>query len=68
MAASAHADPYLVVLAGLAAQGGALHGASGTAVEKLLAEIDDVSDVPRVIGQRLGEPLPGFGHAVYTRP
>jgi citrate synthase len=66
VAASAHADPYLVVLAGLSAQGGALHGASGTAVEKLLAEIATVEDVPRVIGERLNEPLPGFGHAVYT--
>jgi citrate synthase len=66
VAASAHADPYLVVLAGLSAQGGPLHGAAGTAVEKLLAEIPDVDAVPRVIGERLGAPLPGFGHAVYT--
>jgi citrate synthase len=51
---------------GLAAQGGALHGAAGTAVEKLFAEIADARDVPRVIGERLGEPLPGFGHVVYT--
>ncbi len=41
VAASAHADPYLVVLAGLSAQGGVLHGAAGTAVEKMLAEIPD---------------------------
>jgi citrate synthase len=66
VAASAHADPYLVVLAGLAAQGGALHGAAGTAVEKLFAEIATVEDVPRVIGERLPDGLPGFGHAVYT--
>jgi citrate synthase len=66
VAASAHADPYLVVLAGLSAQGGALHGAAGTAVEKLLKEIDTVDDVPRVIGQRIGERVPGFGHAVYN--
>jgi citrate synthase len=68
IAASAHADPYLVVLAGLAAQGGALHGAAGTAVERLLASIATADDVPAVLGERLagGEPLPGFGHAVYT--
>ena len=66
VAASAHADPYLVVLAGLATQGGALHGASGTAVERMFKDIDTVADVPRVIGERLGDRLPGFGHAVYT--
>jgi citrate synthase len=66
VAASAHADPYLVVLAGLAAQGGALHGAAGTAVERLFAEIERKDDVPRVIGERLPDGLPGFGHAVYT--
>jgi citrate synthase len=67
VAASAHADPYLVVLAGLCAQGGALHGAAGTAVERLLAAIPDVDAVPTVLGERLaaGESLPGFGHAVY---
>jgi citrate synthase len=68
VAASAHADPYLVVLAGLSAQGGTLHGGAGTAVERLLAAIPDPQSVPAVLGERLsaGEPLPGFGHAVYT--
>jgi citrate synthase len=67
VAASAHADPYLVVLAGLSAQGGALHGGAGTAVERLLAAIPDAAAAPGVLGERLaaGEPLPGFGHAVY---
>jgi citrate synthase len=67
VAASAHADPYLVVLAGLCAQGGALHGAAGTAVERFLAAIPDAAAVPAALGDRLaaGEPLPGFGHAVY---
>lgn len=68
VAASAHADPYLVVLAGLSAQGGALHGGAGNAVERLLAAIPDAAAAPAVIGERLaaGEALPGFGHAVYT--
>ncbi|HET6550076.1 MAG TPA: citrate/2-methylcitrate synthase, partial [Solirubrobacter sp.] len=68
VAASAHADPYLVVLAGLAAQGGALHGAAGTSVERLLRSIPDAAAVPGVLGERMaaGETLPGFGHAVYT--
>jgi citrate synthase len=67
IAASAHADPYLVVLAGLAAQGGALHGAAGTAVERLLQSIATADAVPAALGERLagGEQLPGFGHAVY---
>jgi citrate synthase len=68
VAASAHADPYLVVLAGLSAQGGSLHGGAGTSLERLLAAIPDRGSVPAVLGERLsaGEPLPGFGHAVYT--
>jgi citrate synthase len=68
VAASAHADPYLVVLAGLSAQGGALHGGAGTSVERLLAAIPDAEAAPGVLGERLaaGEALPGFGHAVYT--
>jgi citrate synthase len=67
IAASAHADPYLVVLAGLAAHGGALHGAAGTAVERLLQSIPAADAAAAVLGERLagGEALPGFGHAVY---
>src|SRR4051794_5572945 len=91
VAASAHADPYLVVLAGLCAQGGALHGAAGAAggrlppaappprggalrgaggraVGRSLAAIPGPGAGPAAVGGRLGagEPLPGFGHAVYT--
>jgi citrate synthase len=67
VAASAHADPYLVVLAGLCAQGGPLHGGAATAVERLLSSIPDAQVVPAVLGERMaaGDPLPGFGHAVY---
>ncbi len=67
VAASAWADPYLVVLAGLSALGGPLHGGAPGAIERLLASTRTESDVPAVLGERLstGAPLPGFGHAVY---
>lgn len=67
VAASAWADPYRVVLAGLGPIGGALHGGAATAVESILATIEDPADVQRVLDQHLGlgTPLPGFGHTVY---
>nr|WP_179791349.1 citrate synthase [Actinopolymorpha rutila] len=68
VAASVWADPYLVVLTGLSAGGGILHGASASGLESLLRTTPDPAAVPRVVGDRLrgGEPLPGFGHKVYT--
>ncbi|MET9022165.1 citrate synthase [Actinopolymorpha sp. NPDC004070] len=68
VAASVWADPYLVVLTGLSAGGGILHGASASGLEALLRTTTDPAEVPRVVGDRLrgGEPLPGFGHKVYT--
>jgi citrate synthase len=70
VAASAHSDPYLVVLAGLSALGGPLHGGAPGAVERLLAGMRDAGDVAAALGERLsaGEPLPGFGHKVYRGP
>jgi citrate synthase len=67
VAASTWADPYLVILAGLSALGGALHGAAAGQVEALLAPIDDPAKVPAALGEllRCGGPLPGFGHGVY---
>jgi citrate synthase len=67
VAASAWADPYLVVLAGLSALGGPLHGGAPGAIERLLASIRTPNDVPAVLGERLatGAPFPGFGHAIY---
>jgi citrate synthase len=67
VAASAWADPYLVALTGLSVLGGALHGAEAGAVEALLSSIDDPVAARVVVGERLraGEPVPGFGHAVY---
>ena len=67
VAASAWADPYRVVLAGLGPIGGPLHGGAPAAVESIFATIDTPADVPRVLDQHLGlgMPLPGFGHPVY---
>jgi citrate synthase len=67
VAASVRADPYAVVLAGLGAMGGSLHGGASLAVESLLAEIGEPANAGRVIArrQRRGERIPGFGHAVY---
>jgi citrate synthase len=67
VAASARSDPYLAVLAGLSALGGPLHGGTPGAIERLLGGIRELADVPAALGERLsaGEPLPGFGHAVY---
>ncbi|HWG02525.1 MAG TPA: citrate/2-methylcitrate synthase, partial [Trebonia sp.] len=66
-AASARADPYAVVSAGLGAVSGTLHGGASLAVETLLSAAHDPGDVPRVVGDALrrGEYLPGFGHRVY---
>ncbi len=68
VAASVRADPYAVVLAGIGAMGGSLHGGASLAVEALFAEIGDPADAGRVIArrQRRGDRIPGFGHAVYT--
>jgi citrate synthase len=67
VAASAWADPYRVVLAGLGALGGALHGAATLASEATLAELAGSGDVRAVLDRHLGLelPLPGFGHRVY---
>jgi citrate synthase len=66
-AASARADPYAVVSAGLGAVSGTLHGGASLAVEALLSAAHDPGDAPRVVGDTLrrGERLPGFGHRVY---
>jgi citrate synthase len=66
-AASTWADPYLVVMAGLAALGGPLHGCLGDRVTLLLAEALRTGAVPVVAERlRLGESVVGFGHLIYT--
>jgi citrate synthase len=67
VAASAWADPYLVVLCGLGALGGALHGGSASAAEALLASILSAEEAAAALGERLRTDarLPGFGAGVY---
>jgi citrate synthase len=69
VAASTWADPYLLLLAGLATAGGPLHGGASEVVRALLREaVDDSGEV--AVGRALREdrPVPGFGHMVYAGP
>jgi citrate synthase len=69
VAASTWADPYLLLLTGLAAVGGPLHGGASEFVRSLLR--DAMASTPEAaIGQVLhdGEHVPGFGHQVYRGP
>ena len=64
---SSKVNPYSAVTAGAAALHGPLHGGANQAVLEMLADIDDVSDVPAFLescknGERR---LMGFGHRVY---
>jgi citrate synthase len=67
VAASANADPYASIGAGLAALSGPLHGAASDRVEALVAEVEAVGDAERVIHERIrrGDLVPGFGHTFY---
>jgi citrate synthase len=67
VAASAQADPYACVLAGLATLSGPLHGRASDRVEALLAEVERPADAARVVHERerRGERVPGFGHGYY---
>ncbi len=67
VAASAQADAYACVLAGLAALSGPLHGGASDRVEALLAETPRPADAARVVHERerRGERIPGFGHGFY---
>ena len=66
VAASAWADPYRVVLAGLGPLGGVLHGGASLAVEALLGEVDSADTAFAALDRRLlAGGVPGFGHRVY---
>jgi citrate synthase len=71
VAASVRADPYSVVLTGLGAIGGRLHGAASRPVHALLeAAARDGATV--AVGAMLREPrrehtLAGFGHGLYPK-
>src|SRR5205085_3544121 len=67
VAASAHADPYQVVLAGVATLAGTLHAAAGEVAETVvdsICELDDPEQVVELHRDSTGH-LPGFGHPVY---
>jgi citrate synthase len=65
--ASAGANPYSVVIGGLAAIEGTKHGGEAIRVENLLAELRRSRDVRRALAERLrrGERINGFGHRLY---
>lgn len=66
--ASAQANPYAVVSAGLATLTGAKHGAATESVAAFLREIEaNRGDVYGTVSLRLrrGESIPGFGHKLY---
>ncbi|GAA2806372.1 citrate/2-methylcitrate synthase [Saccharopolyspora taberi] len=70
-AAASEADPYSVVLAGTSvASGLLLGGGSSLAVQAWLEEIDSVTEVPRVLADRLvrGDRVSGFGQPRYPGP
>lgn len=67
VAASVRADPYSVVLAGLGALGGALHGAASAPVHQLFEAAAKSTDIADAVGhaQQTHGQMPGFGHSVY---
>ena len=67
VAASAGADLYACVAAGLAVASGFRHGAASSQVEVLVAETGRPEDARRTIAERArrGETIPGFGHRLY---
>ncbi len=66
IAASAWADPYRVVLAGLGPLGGALHGGASLQISAMLDELDSTDTAFATLQRRLAAgPVPGFGHRVY---
>jgi citrate synthase len=66
VAASAWADPYRVVLAGLGPLGGVLHGAASLSIRALLAALDSPAGARAALESLLARgPVPGFGHRVY---
>jgi citrate synthase len=66
VAASAWADPYRVVLAGLGPLGGSLHGGASLQISAMFDELDSADTAFAALRRRLATgPVPGFGHRVY---
>ncbi len=67
IAASTRSDPYDVVLSGLGAVSGPLHGGAGAAAHRLLTHAKSSGSPERAVGEALSlnGSLPGFGHPLY---
>ncbi|MEM7034950.1 MAG: citrate synthase family protein [Chloroflexota bacterium] len=66
-AASTEANPYGVVIAGLAALQGHKHGTASEQVEIFFREMEAATSIRRGLVDRLkrGEQIPGYGHLIY---
>lgn len=67
VAASARADPYSLISAGLGAVGGVMHGGASAGVHRLLEEAEEIG-VRAAVGGLLSraQPLPGVGLIAYA--
>jgi citrate synthase len=67
VAASTRADPYAVVLAGLGAVSGLLHGAAGHAPFEMLEDARALGSPERAVARALATHgrVPGMGHPLY---
>ncbi|WP_103500663.1 MULTISPECIES: citrate synthase [unclassified Streptomyces] len=67
VAATARAHPYAVVLAGLGALDGPLHGAAAAPAHRMVAEVLDHGSAAAVVAGRIREQrgVPGLGHLLY---
>ena len=67
VAASSRAHPYAVVLAGLGALDGPLHGAASGMAHRMLAEVLERGSAGAVVSDHLrtGRAVPGLGHRLY---
>ena len=69
LAGSSGANPYACLTSGIACLWGPAHGGANEAVLNMLAEIGDVSNIPRYIAKAKDKDDPfrlmGFGHRVY---
>jgi citrate synthase len=66
--ASAQANPYNAVIAGIAALQGARHGGASERADAFLGEALALGDPAALVARylRRGERLPGFGHHLYS--
>lgn len=66
IAASVRADPFSVVLAGLGALAGPLHGSASAATHRMLADATERGPEPALAAAlEAHQQLPGFGHPLY---